>query len=109
MLLDAMTGKPERSGALGAADTDQAWREKDGFEKTRTKEMRGEREGERGRTKLLELRTRLQPRIWGFATTAGIPSHKPAKRAAAYVSSSTRRRRRLREKGRENDRVRVRE
>lgn len=36
----------------------------------------------------------------GFVTTAGIPSHKPAERAAACVSSSTTRRR-LREKWRE--------
>ena len=42
--------------------------------------------------KLLELRAPFATKNLGFVTTAGIPSHKPAERAAACVSSSTRRR-----------------
>lgn len=72
MLLDAMTGKPEWCGALTADDLHQPWggqekkkeKKKGGLKHRNERKERKVRRAER--TRLLELRASLQPRIQGL-------------------------------------------
>lgn len=87
MLLDAMTGKPERCEALTAVDLHRPWRRKAGL-KHRVKEH--EKEKGRGRRRAQEDKTPgaqspFATKNLGFATTAGIPSHKPAEKEQRHV------------------------
>ena len=84
MLFDAMTGE------AGAARSPSCSRSPPTLEKEKKKKKKKNkvRRGRRAeRTKLLELWSPLATKNLGFVTTAGIPSHKPAERAAACVSS----------------------
>lgn len=87
-----MTGKPGRCGAL-AAVVPTLQREKVEL-KHRNQGARGieEREGRRAQEDKTPgaLSAFATKNLW-FVTTAGIPSHKPAERAAACASSSTKR------------------